>query len=166
MIETLIDQLVRDGWALAALRLAFIGLLYLFLFLVLRTTVRELDAAARAMPSGEGRAGRMQLVVLDPAGSSLIAGEAIALEPQTRLGRLAENTVVVDDSHTSARHAEVRFERGQWWVRDLGSSNGTWLNGEPVRTVMGVQAGDILQCGRVRFTITPSFAVPDDRFSA
>ena len=162
MIETLVDQLVRDGWAQMALRLAFIGLIYFFLFLVLRTTVRELEMAARSMPSGEGRAARLSLVVLDPADSSLAPGEPIALEPRTTIGRLADNVVVVDDPHTSARHAELRFARGQWWLRDLGSSNGTTLNGELVRTVMGVRANDVLQCGRVRFTLTLSFPVPDD----
>jgi pSer/pThr/pTyr-binding forkhead associated (FHA) protein len=68
--------------------------------------------------------------------------------------------MVVDDPHTSAEHAELRFERGQWWLRDLGSSNGTMLNGEPVRAVLGVRPGDVIQCGRVRFRLIPSFAVP------
>ena len=162
MIEAQIDQLIRDGWASAILRIVFIGLIYLFLFVVLRTTARDLDAAARAMPSGEGRAARMALVVLDPAGSSLQSGEMIGLVPITSIGRLTDNTVAVDDPHTSARHAELRFERGQWWLRDLGSSNGTVLNEELVRSVMGVRPNDVLQCGRVRFKLTPLFPVPDD----
>jgi pSer/pThr/pTyr-binding forkhead associated (FHA) protein len=166
MFQDLIDQLIREGWLAAALRIIFIGLIYLFLFLVLRTTMRELAAAARAMPSGEGRAARIALVVLDPAESSLRSGEEIALEPRTSIGRLADSTVVVDDPHTSARHAELRFERGQWWLRDLGSRNGTMLNGELVRAVMGVRPSDVLQCGRVRFQIVPSFTVPGDRRSA
>ena len=57
MIETSIDQLIADGWLYAALRVAFIALIYLFLFIVLRTTVRELAVAAQAMP-GEERARR------------------------------------------------------------------------------------------------------------
>ena len=160
MIIAPIDQLIAEGWLYAALRVAFIALIYLFLFVVLRTTVRELAVAARAMGSGDGQPAVMALEVLDAAGSSLSRGAVVALEPASSIGRVAGNTIVVDDPHTSARHAELRFERGQWWLRDLGSSNGTILNDELVRTVMGVRGGDVIQCGRVRFRLVPSFPVP------
>ena len=160
MIETTVDQLVVDGWLYAALRVTFIALIYLFLFVVLRTTVRELAVAARAMPGDKGHAAGASLIVLDAAESSLTLGAALSLEPASSLGRVAGNTIVVDDPHTSARHAELRFARGQWWLRDLGSSNGTLLNDEPVRAVVGVRPGDVIQCGRVRFRLVPSFSVP------
>ena len=166
MIETTIDQLIADGWLYAALRITFIGLIYLFLFVVLRTTVRELAIAARAMPGEMGRAAGAGLIVLDAAESSLAPGAALSLEPASSLGRVAGNTIVVDDPHTSARHAELRFARGQWWLRDLGSSNGTLLNDEPVRAVVGVRPGDVIQCGRVRFRFVPSFPVPGVDLSA
>jgi hypothetical protein len=160
MIETTIDQLIADGWLYAALRIAFIALIYLFLFVVLRTTVRELTLAAQAMGGEERRAAGSGLVVLDAGDSSLAPGAALALEPASTLGRGAGNTVVIDDPHTSARHAELRFARGQWWLRDLGSSNGTLLNDEPVRAVVGVRPGDVIQCGRVRFRLVPLLPVP------
>jgi hypothetical protein len=166
MTEGLVDQLVAGGWLYAALRIAFIGLIYLFLFLVLRATVRELHAAARAMPSGEGRASTFAVVVRDAAASSLAPGETIALAPKTTIGRATGNTLRVDDPHTSASHAALWYERGQWWLRDLGSSNGTLLNDVAIRTVVGVRAGDVIQCGRVRFQLVPSIAVPGEDASA
>jgi hypothetical protein len=166
MIETTIDQLIAGGWLYAALRITFIGLIYLFLFVVLRTTVRELAVAARAMPGDECRATGAGLIVLDAGESSLAPGAALRLEPASSLGRVAGNTIVIDDPHTSARHAELRFARGQWWLRDLGSSNGTRLNDEPVRAVVGVRPGDVIQCGRVRFRLVPSFSVPSVDLSA
>ena len=166
MIETTIDQLIADGWLYAALRITFIALIYLFLFVVLRTTVRELALAARAMPADAGGAVGAGLVVLDAAESSLAPGYTLSLEPASSLGRVTGNTIVVDDPHTSAHHAELRFARGQWWLRDLGSSNGTLLNDEPVRAVVGVRPGDVIQCGRVRFRLVPSFPVPRVDLSA
>lgn len=160
MIETTIDQLIADGWLYAAMRIAFIALIYFFLFVVLRTTVSELTVAAKAMSGEERRAAGSGLVVLDAADSSLAPGASLALQPASTLGRVAGNTVVIDDPHTSARHAELRFARGQWWLRDLGSSNGTLLNDEPVRAVVAVRPGDVIQCGRVRFRFVPSFPVP------
>jgi hypothetical protein len=166
MIETSIDQLIANGWLYAALRITFIALIYLFLFVVLRTTVHELAVAARAMPGDVGRAAGAGLTVLDAAESSLAPGATLSLEPASSLGRVAGNTIVIDDPHTSAHHAELRFARGQWWLRDLGSSNGTLLNDEPVRAVMGVRPGDVIQCGRVRFRLVPSFPVPRVDLSA
>ncbi|MDF2761870.1 MAG: hypothetical protein K0S83_604 [Thermomicrobiales bacterium] len=166
MIRTTLDQLIADGWLFAALRITFIASIYLFLFVVLRTTVRELAVAARDMGGDERRAAGTGLIVLDAADSSLAPGAALSLEPASSLGRVAGNTIVIDDPHTSARHAELRFARGQWWLRDLGSSNGTLLNDEPVRAVVGVRPGDVIQCGRVRFRLVPSFSVPSVDVSA
>jgi hypothetical protein len=166
MIDGTIDRLIADGWVFAGLRLLFIGLIYLFLFLVMRTTLRELNAAARRMAQGEGRGSEVRLLVLDAANSSLRPGEVLRLVQATDIGRDANNAVVIDDPHISAKHAELRFERGQWWLRDLESSNGTVLNGEPVRAVVGVRAGDVIQCAGVRFRLIPSFPVPGEDATA
>ena len=160
MTDAPIDQLIADGWLYALLRVAFIALIYLFLFVVLRTTMRELTNAARAMGSGGDQAPMMALEVLDAAGSSMSAGTVLKLEPASSIGRVPGNTIVVDDPHTSARHAELRFQRDQWWLRDLGSSNGTMLNDDRVRAVVGVRPGDVIQCGRVRFRLVPCVPVP------
>jgi hypothetical protein len=161
-----VDGLLAGDWAVAALRLAFVGLIYLFLFVVMRATVREMHLAARLMPAGEGEGVPMALEVEEGASSSFHPREVVPLLPRTVIGRGAGADIVIDDPHVSARHAEVRFERGQWWLRDLGSSNGTMLNGEPVRAVVGVRSGDVLQCGRVRFRLVTSFSVPSGIASA
>ena len=166
MIETALDQLIAGGWLYAALRITFIGLIYLFLFVVLRTTVRELAVAAQSMPGDERCATAVGLIVLDAGESALTPGASLRLEAASSLGRDLGNTIVIDDPHTSARHAELRFARGQWWLRDLGSSNGTLLNDEPVRAVVGVRPGDVIQCGRVRFRFVLSFSVPSVDHSA
>jgi pSer/pThr/pTyr-binding forkhead associated (FHA) protein len=160
MIDVWRDQVLAGDWAIAAARVAFIGLIYLFLFVVLRSTARELAAAVRMMPSGDGRLGQATLVVLEGADSAVSRGHAFGLLPTTVIGRDAGSDVVVGDPFVSAQHAELRFRRGQWWLRDLGSSNGTFLNGEPVQAVVVVRHGDVLQCGRVRFRFLLSTAVP------
>lgn len=159
------DQFVAAGWLFALFRVLFIVAIYGFLFVVLRTTARELNQAAREMTGDEDRAARVALRVVDPGGSSLRIGDVLPLPAVAAIGRDAASTVPVDDPHISARHAELRFERGQWWLRDLGSSNGTWLNGNPVRAVMGVRPGDDLQCAGVRFHVVPLVPVPAERDS-
>jgi HD-GYP domain-containing protein (c-di-GMP phosphodiesterase class II) len=71
-----------------------------------------------------------------------------------RTGRLATLEIVLDDSSVSRRHAEVRSTTGGWRVRDLGSTNGTYLNG----TRLGpgewpVRAHDIIRCGNITLVV-------------
>jgi hypothetical protein len=166
MIESAIAQSLDGGWILAASRLLFVALIYLFLFLLLRSTTRELAAIARAMPTSEGMSSQASLIVEDRGESSLRQGQAVPLPSIAIVGRGVGSDISADDPHVSARHAELRYERGQWWLRDLGSSNGTLFNGEPVRTVVAVHHGDVLQCGRVRFRFVSSIAVPFENASA
>ncbi len=53
----------------------------------------------------------------------------------------------VDDSQLSRRHAEVRLDRGRWVVRDLGSRNGTWVNGARLTDERALEPGDVIRLG-------------------
>jgi len=57
-----------------------------------------------------------------------------------RIGRLEECDVCIKDDYVSRYHAEVIFEDNQWWVRDLGSANGVYLNGQRVDRTPVTQA--------------------------
>ena len=54
----------------------------------------------------------------------------------------------IDDITISARHARLAFHHGQWWVEDLNSRNGTFLNDAPVTASVVITSGDRLQCGQ------------------
>ncbi|HLQ38347.1 MAG TPA: FHA domain-containing protein, partial [Planctomycetota bacterium] len=62
------------------------------------------------------------------------------------LGRVAGNDVVVDDTKASRKHARVIVAGGVVEIEDLGSSNGTQLNGKPV-TRRVLRSGDAIQIG-------------------
>jgi pSer/pThr/pTyr-binding forkhead associated (FHA) protein len=53
----------------------------------------------------------------------------------------------------SARHARLSFRRDQWWLEDLGSRNGTFLNGEALSAPVVLADMDEVRCGQVSFTI-------------
>jgi pSer/pThr/pTyr-binding forkhead associated (FHA) protein len=56
------------------------------------------------------------------------------------------------DNHTvSAQHARLSFHHNQWWVQDLRSRNGTFLNQQLVSEPLVIASGDLLQCGQVIF---------------
>ena len=67
-----------------------------------------------------------------------------------RAGRLATLEIVLDDSSVSRRHAEVRSTEKGWRVRDLGSTNGTYLNGHMIRSRQLLRDTDALGVGNFR----------------
>jgi|SRR5579884_3168528 len=140
-------------WFILLLRLLFIFLLYFFLYQVVRVTSRELTALAgaasgRSVPPRQAAGGR--LVVVEDGGPNLPAGTAFPLAPVSTIGRRPDCTVVLDEPFVSGEHGELRLSQGRWWLRDLGSTNGTFVNGSRVTVPTGVQPGDTLQFGRVR----------------
>ena len=66
------------------------------------------------------------------------------------LGRSPGCQLVFDDDTVSRRHAELRMAEGRWILRDLGSSNGTWVNGRQVMEAE-VAPGDDVQLGCCEF---------------
>ncbi|MCI0702422.1 MAG: HD domain-containing protein [Planctomycetia bacterium] len=91
-----------------------------------------------------------------------IKGQVWESETLLRAGRLGSLEIVLDDSSVSRRHAEVRHSDDGWYVRDLESTNGTYVNG--VRIGPGEQplkTRDIVQFGKVAVIVEMTEATPD-----
>jgi hypothetical protein len=139
-----------DGFLLVlwAIRLLFLGLIYLFLFRVIRALLHDLRAAAREPADRPGR-----LVVLESPGGEPLAGSAFSLEVITPLGRDVNNAIVIDDPFASADHAVLTYRGRSWYLEDLGSTNGSYVNGRRVEGVAPMGFGDELQIGQVRMRL-------------
>jgi pSer/pThr/pTyr-binding forkhead associated (FHA) protein len=74
--------------------------------------------------------------------------------PEIVIGRDPACDFVLEDSTVSAKHTRLSFRQGQWWVEDLRSTNGTYLNQEPITTSLVLTSGDEIRCGQVALTIT------------
>ena len=72
-------------------------------------------------------------------------------EDKTTVGRVPENLLHIADDSVSSSHAEITFENGNFTVRDLGSTNGTFLNDEPIESSV-LTSGDTLRFGSVSTT--------------
>jgi hypothetical protein len=68
------------------------------------------------------------------------------------IGRSSACQIVLGDDTVSRRHAELRYEDGRWLLRDLGSSNGTYVNGRLV-TEAEVRRGDVVHLGGCRLRL-------------
>jgi hypothetical protein len=69
------------------------------------------------------------------------------------LGRARDNTVLLADTTVSSYHARLSFQSGQWWLEDLGSRNGTRLNGLPLEAPLVITYGDEIELGSVRLAV-------------
>jgi pSer/pThr/pTyr-binding forkhead associated (FHA) protein len=140
------------------LKLFLLVLLYLFFLRVLRAVWMEvngpkvIEAPAPRTPRkdrrpakpGRAKSGRPQLRVLEPAA---LKGRTYDLAEELTVGRAAGCQVTLDDTYASQLHARVFVRDGQYFVEDLGSTNGTYLNRRKVSGPMVMQRGDKLQIG-------------------
>jgi pSer/pThr/pTyr-binding forkhead associated (FHA) protein len=138
-VPELVLQLTRAG---------FLALLWLFVLVALRVVRSDLYAASGlpALAAGRrttGRGGRgrsaRQLVVT----SGALAGTRVSLDSRPiMLGRADDSTLVLDDDYASTRHARLSLQGDEWYVEDLGSTNGTYLDrakvSGPTRVPLGV----------------------------
>jgi pSer/pThr/pTyr-binding forkhead associated (FHA) protein len=75
--------------------------------------------------------------------------------PLISIGRELDNDAVIEDSRVSRHHAQLLFQHGRYILRDLGSTNGTFVNTQPIEAMM-LTSGDRLSLGgvEVQFTVT------------
>jgi hypothetical protein len=103
-------------------------------------------APVRQAPSDDGRFRPPNTLVVT-AGSLKGAVVALGTVP-ILIGRAPECTLVLDDDFASSRHARIFPHQGQWFLEDLGSTNGTTLGGAPVTGNVPVRPGVPVQIGR------------------
>lgn len=102
-----------------------------------QTMVYSPERAARPLAGAAREHGRALL---------LLDGKRLVLGDRAVIGRSRECDVVLADPNASRRHAEIRRDREGWIVRDLGSTNGTLVNGRRVQ-VARLRPGDRLTLG-------------------
>src|SRR5690242_12081576 len=147
---------------LLALKVGFLVVLYLFVWRVIRLSVRDLRApqesmilgAAAAEAAGLGRAAQTppaagsgpRLVVL--SSPSYPPGTIVRLDEEVTFGRAEECDVPLgDDPYASSQHAVVFARDAARYVRDLGSTNGTHVDGQAIVAEHRLRPGDELRVG-------------------
>ena len=142
-------------------------LLYLFLYMVVQTLRQDLRTAVRkaasetrpegrAKPLSSGPLGpgtSLQLELINAGQTPLLPGQRYSLRDPLLIGRSARNDIMLEDDWVSAEHLRLRRLQGAWLAEDLGSTNGTRLNGRPLKGAARVRAGDVLDLGRVTFKL-------------
>ena len=146
-----------------ALKFGFLAVLYLFLFWMARSALKDLRRGAAAEPPyedatgmhhasaglSEGAEGSPRLRVANAAG--LRAGSAYDLSDGALLGRGETADIRLQDTFASSAHARLVPQGEVIVLEDLGSTNGTYLNGEPLRGPQPLHVGDSIRIGDSEF---------------
>lgn len=127
-------------------RIVFLVALYLFLMVLALLLWREL----RVHGARSGERAPADLLVVEPFDTGLDPGERIPLLAASTIGRGNENDVVLGDGFLSLDHARLLYNGRGWMIEDLGSTNGTRINGHAITRPAAVKLGDTIEFGRVK----------------
>jgi pSer/pThr/pTyr-binding forkhead associated (FHA) protein len=75
------------------------------------------------------------------------------IKPEVIIGREPNCDFHLDDQTVSSQHARLSYHSQQWWLEDLASTNGTFLNDEAVSTPVVITHGDELRLGQLAIRI-------------
>lgn len=131
-----------------ALRLALAVTLYAFLGWAFYTVLQELRQQGTKL-STQKKPGISLYVKIEQGRESI----RHFTQPELVIGRDANCDLSIMDEAMSAHHARITYHHGQWWLEDLNSTNGTYLNKEKLTTPAVVITGDEFRCGNTTFSI-------------
>lgn len=125
------------------LRLALAGLLYLFLACAIYILWRDLRDQQGIGKRSDRMVKPIEVTVRGKVQVSRFT------TPYVEIGRDHSCILCLQDSTVSARHARLSFREENWWLQDLGSKNGTYINQQPVIAPVVLADGDELRFGQV-----------------
>lgn len=142
-------------FALSALKYGLFALLFLFIWRSMRWVVRGLSVAEAAAANRGGRRGREPGPSLPPGSSTLLVQASGDKRPRTvrlaasmTVGRAPECEIRLDDTYASQQHARLYAKNEHWFVEDLGSTNGTFVNDQKLAAPAMLQPGDKVRVGQ------------------
>jgi pSer/pThr/pTyr-binding forkhead associated (FHA) protein len=136
-----------SGIVLFILRILLAGVLYAFLGWALYTIWMNLRQQAFAVSN-------QKIPALTLTGTEDIAEEYYYIQPVVTVGRGATNDLMINNDTVSSHHARLAYNLSQWWLHDLNSTNGTYINGQRLITSTVLTSGDMIGFGEVNLMVS------------
>ena len=143
--------------ALLGLKIAFLVLLYLFIWRIVASASKDVRLPQESFILSPSEAAGLRRAVSQPRAHLVVVespalreGDVLTVDstPLT-LGRGGQNAIPLDgDEFASAKHARIEARTDGLWVEDLGSTNGTFVNGARVTTARRLDEGDVVRVGQ------------------
>ena len=156
---------------LTLLRFGFLALVWILVLVVILSLRRDLGVGQRTRVASAGRAQRSAPEDLSPAAppaeaprpvTALVvlegsrAGTVLPLsQSPLLLGRAQEANLVLDDDYSSGRHARLFPQGSRWFLEDLGSTNGTFIDNVQLTRAQPVEPGQRIRIGKTVMELRP-----------
>ncbi len=153
-------------FTILVLKIAFLAILWLFIILIAAIINsdmvgrRQKRADETAAPESNPRTARKTakrnrkepwVLAID---SGIHAGDRLQLVDEVHIGRSEACELVLDDDYVSSMHAQLNHRSdGSWVLKDLGSTNGTYVNSERIADPVTVGTDDIIRIGEVQMRL-------------
>jgi pSer/pThr/pTyr-binding forkhead associated (FHA) protein len=133
--------------------------LYLFLGWAVYLLWREINKEGRTLA---GR--RVPNISITLQSSNAVEAEMHFSQPEIIMGRDPGCDVpIMSDDTISTRHAQLSYHHSQWWIKDLASTNGTFLNQSQLKMPTVITSGDEIKCGiSVDIFVSPTVRIEKD----
>ncbi len=128
-------------------RYLFILLIYLFMFGIIRMIYLDIKGIRRRSSI---TATYLKLINRRDE-LSFNVEESYPLSAYTTIGRTKKNDIVIKDPYISKKHAVIEKDRGEYFIEDLDSANGTFVNEEEILNPIRLENGDTIRIGQVQF---------------
>lgn len=129
--------------------LRIIMIIVLFGFVLFALITQWLTLKSTHYKNWKGRP--LGLIVSNQEGEEII--ENVFNKSDLIIGRDPNADLRIDDATISSQHARLTFRQNQWWVEDLDSTNGSFLNEVLIEEPMVITSRDTLRCGRILLQI-------------
>ncbi len=143
-------------FVLSVLKYALLALLYFFIYRAVRSIAVDLSGRRAAQPATTpAKPPKVRATRGAKAPTSLVVHAPEGRRPKTfrlsgglEIGRAESCQVRLDDTYASQHHARLSARDGSWFVEDLGSTNGTYVNDRRVQAPVEVRSGDVVRIGK------------------
>ena len=129
------------------LKYVFIIIIYLFIFSIIRMIYLDIKSIKEV--SMDGNAYLKLINRIDSLPYKM--KEHYLIQDELTIGRSSDNNVFIKDPFVSKKHLKIVQDEGDYYLEDLSSANGTYLNEDRVEDVVKLESGDIIKVGNIEF---------------
>jgi hypothetical protein len=130
------------------MRFIFLGMIYVFLYKVIKVMYSDLKGGRKR----KGLSAGIEVVEVK-CDCQVPVGAIYPIRPVTSIGRMGDNNVVLESGYVSNHHARIYLKNNSFVLKDLGSTNGTYLNGNRIERPAVIKDDDLVGIGGIVFKV-------------
>lgn len=134
------------------LKYVIFGIVYIIIFIALIIMYKDMKNGNKRRIIKRKKS--IGLEIINPGkNNTLKKGGVIPIHSSLFIGRKNDNTLVLNDRYVSAHHAKIAFDGNDYFIEDLGSTNGTYLNSQKIEDKISLKSGDEIEIGTSLFKV-------------